>query len=350
MASDELLLQVAGRSVRVSSAGRVVFPGIGASKGDVARYYAVMGDRLLAAIGDRPTTLERWPRGVLPGMTLGEDGFYQKRLPRGAPDWVDSVAITFPSGRTAREVCPNSPAVAVWAAQFGTITFHPWPVRAADVEHPDEFRLDLDPQPGTDIADAVKVAMAARELLAELGWRCFVKTSGGRGLHLTVRIASNWDFVQVRHAAIGVARELERRLPDLVTSAWWKEERGQRILVDYNQMAKDRTMASAYSIRANPAATVSTPVDWGELDGIDPLAFTMFSVPERLAAADPWAELEDRAFDLTPALDLFQADLDRGLSDLPYPPDYPKMPGEPKRVQPSRARESGSEGGTSQPR
>lgn len=340
MASDELVLQLAGHAVRVSSASRIVFPGLGASKGDVARYYQSVGERLLAAIGDRPTTLERWPRGVLPGMSLGEDGFYQKRIPRGAPDWVDSVAITFPSGRPAREVCPRSPAVAVWAAQFGTITFHPWPVRAADVEHPDEFRLDLDPQPGTDIADAVEVANAARELLAEFGWRCFVKTSGGRGLHLTVRIEARWDFVQVRHAAIGVARELERRLPDQVTSAWWKEERGQRIFIDYNQLAKDRTMASAYSIRANAEATVSTPVQWEELDGIDPRAFTLRSVPDRLAEADPWQELEDQAFDLTPALDLFQADIDSGLGDLPYPPDYPKMPGEPKRVQPSRARTS----------
>jgi DNA ligase D len=342
MAADELLVQVDGRSVRVSSANRVVFPEIGARKGDVARYYQQVGDRLLAAIGDRPTTLERWPRGVLPGMSLGEDGFYQKRIPRGAPAWVDSVDITFPSGRAAREVCPTSAAVAVWAAQFGTITFHPWPVRATDVEHPDEFRLDLDPQPGTDIADAVLVARAARNLLTELGVRCFVKTSGGRGLHLTVRIAPSWDFVQVRHAAIGVARELERRLPDLVTSAWWKEERGRRIFIDYNQMAKDRTMASAYSIRATPTATVSTPIDWGELDGVDPAKFTIATVPARLDSPDPWAELEDRAFDLQPVLALFEADLDRGLGDLPYPPDYPKMPGEPKRVQPSRARDSGS--------
>lgn len=333
-----LTLDVAGRSVRVSSPDRVVFPDIGATKADVARYYAMVGERLLTALGDRPTTLERWPKGVLPGMTLGDEGFYSKRTPRGAPEWVESVRITFPSGRSADEVCPTAPAVAVWAAQMGTITFHPWPVRRPDVDHPDQLRLDFDPSPGTGFADAVAVALAARDLLGELGWTAYVKTSGGRGVHVFVPLQPRWTFVEVRHAVIGIARELERRQPDRVTTSWWKEDRGARVFVDFNQAARDRTMASAWSIRARAGAPVSVPVGWDELASVDPAAFDIFTAPERLAMADPWASMAAQAFDLQPALDLWQADADRGLTDLPYPPDYPKMPGEPLRVQPSRAR------------
>ncbi|TXH45045.1 MAG: ATP-dependent DNA ligase [Actinobacteria bacterium] len=333
-----MTIDVGGRAVRVSSPDRVVFPEVGATKGDVARYYAAVGGRLLAAVGDRPTTLERWPKGVLPGMTLGDEGFYSKRTPRGAPEWVQSVQITFPSGRTALEVCPTEPAVAVWAAQMGTITLHPWPVSTPDVDHPDQLRLDFDPSPGSGFADAAAVAKAARDLLGELGWTAFAKTSGGRGMHVFVPLQPRWTFVEVRHAVIGIARELERRQPDRVTTSWWKEDRGARVFVDFNQAARDRTMASAWSIRARTGAPVSVPVEWDELPELDPAAFDLFTAPERLALADPWAAMADLAFDLSPALALWQADVDRGLGELPYPPDYPKMPGEPKRVQPSRAR------------
>ncbi len=325
-----------GRTVRISSASRLVFPEVGLTKGDIASYYAAVAPRMLKILRDRPTTLERWPKGVLPGMSLGEDGFYQKRIPKGAPAWVESVEITFPSGRSAREVCPTEEAVMVWAAQIGTVTFHPWPVTRADVEHPDELRLDFDPQPGTDFSDCVTAALAARTLMQELGWDCFVKTSGGRGVHVFVRIAPDWDFVGVRHAAIGIGRELERRMPELVTTSWWKEERGRRIFVDFNQTAKDRTMASAYSIRARPGALVSTPLSWDELPHVSPDEFTPAEVTARMAAPDPWSGFGRVACDLAPALRLFEADLERGLGDLPYPPEYPKMPGEPKRVQPSK--------------
>lgn len=335
-----LELDVGGRTVRVSSPDRVVFPDVGATKAEVARFYADVGDRLNAALADRPTTLERWPKGVLPGMTLGEDGFYSKRVPRGAPDWVGSARITFPSGRTADEVCPppGETAVGVWAAQMGTITFHPWPVRLGEVDRPDQLRLDFDPQPGTDFADAVAVALAAHELMAHFGWTSYVKTSGGRGVHVFVPIAQRWDFIEVRHAVIGIARELERRQPDRVTTSWWKEDRGARVFVDFNQAARDRTMASAYSLRARPGALVSTPVWWQELPDIDPADFTLRTVLDRLAEPDPWADIDAHAFDLSPALALWEADLAAGLTDLPYPPDYPKMPGEPPRVQPSKRR------------
>ena len=275
---------VAGeRAVRVSSPDRVIYPATertpAVTKLMVAEYFAAVGDGLMRALRDRPTALERWPSGVLPGIRLGTgrpgekaDAFYQKRVPKGAPDYLESVEVTFPSGRTAQEICPTEIAVPVWCAQMGTLTFHPWPVRrdpASDswADHPDELRIDLDPQPGTDFADAVRVAGVARELLEELGLVGFAKTSGNRGVHIYVRIEPRWDFVDVRHAAIGFGRELERRDPG-VTTAWWKEERGSRIFVDFNQNSRDRTIASAYSLRPLPGAPVSTPMTWDELAGL----------------------------------------------------------------------------------
>jgi DNA primase len=220
---------------------------------------------------------------------------------------------------------------------MGTITFHPWPVRAGDVDHPDELRLDLDPQPGTDFADAVRVAGAARELLGELGYAGFPKTSGGRGVHIYVRIEPRWTFTDVRHAAIAFGRELEHRLPGEVTTRWWKEERGERIFVDYNQNARDRTIASAYSIRPKPGAPVSAPVTWDELAGVQPEDFTVATMPARFGeVGDLHAAIDDVAHSLQPLLDRYEA---QGTGDMPYPPDYPKMPGEPKRVQPSRDRD-----------
>jgi DNA ligase D-like protein (predicted polymerase) len=250
---------------------------------------------------------------------------------------VQTARIQFPSGRYADEVCPTEIAVVGWAAQMGTITFHPWPVRREDVDHPDELRIDLDPQPGTDFADAVRVAVEARVLLDELGYTGFPKTSGGRGVHIYVRIAPQWTFTEVRHAAIAFGRELARRLPGQVTTSWWKEERGRRIFVDYNQNARDRTIASAYSVRPKPGAPVSAPLDWDELDSVAPEDFTVASMPARFAVlGDVHAAIDEEAHSLQPLLDMYERDAAEGLRDMPYPPDYPKMPGEPKRVQPSR--------------
>jgi DNA ligase D len=349
--SDSEIVEAAGREVRVSSADRVVFPATertaAVTKLDVVRYYLAVGDGIMRAVGHRPTTLERWPKGVHPDIVVstrterGGDAFFQKRVPRGAPDYVRTARIDFPSGRHADEVCPTELAVVAWAAQMGTITFHPWPVRDTDVDHPDELRIDLDPQEGTDFADAVRVAATARTLLGDLGYAGFPKTSGGRGVHIYVRIEPRWTFTEVRHAAIAFGRELERRLPGEVTTKWWKEERGERIFVDYNQNARDRTIASAYSIRPRPGAPVSTPVTWDELPAVAPEEFTIATVPARFAAlGDPHAAIDDVAHSLRPLLDMYERDIAAGEDDMPYPPSYPKMEGEPKRVQPSRARDA----------
>jgi DNA ligase D len=345
--SDAVTVDAGGRELRVSSADRVIFPATErtapVTKLDVVRYYLAVEDGIMRALRRRPTTLERWPKGVQPGMVLstrdwsGGDAFFQKRVPRGAPDYVETARIQFPSGRHADEVCPSEIAVVGWAAQMGTITFHPWPVRDDDVDHPDELRLDLDPQPGTDFADAVRVAGTARALLEELGYAGFPKTSGGRGVHVYVRIEPRWSFTDVRHAAIAFGRELERRLPGEVTTKWWKEERGARIFLDYNQNARDRTIASAYSIRPKPGAPVSAPVTWEELAEVQPEDFTVATMPARFAqVGDRHAAIDDVAHSLVPLLDLYE---EGGEGDMPYPPDYPKMPGEPKRVQPSRDRD-----------
>ena len=346
-ASTATSLDAGGRELRVTSPDRVIFPPTERSgpitKLDVVEYYLSVGDGILRALARRPTTLERWPKGVHPGIVLstrekgGGDAFYQKRIPRGAPDYVQTARIQFPSGRHADEICPTEVAVVGWAAQMGTLTFHPWPVRSDDVDHPDELRIDLDPQQGRDFADAVRVAAEARVVLDELGYTGFPKTSGGRGVHIYVRIERRWTFTDVRHAAIAFGRELERRLPDEVTTKWWKEERGERIFVDYNQNARDRTIASAYSVRPRPGAPVSAPVSWDELPEVAPEDFTVETMPARFAeVGDRHADIDDAAFSLQPLLDMYEADASEGEGDMPYPPDYPKMPGEPKRVQPSR--------------
>jgi len=333
-----------GRAVRVSSPDRVIYEATDrtpeVTKLMVAEYFASVDDGLMRALRDRPTALERWTSGVRPGMKLATsredrdaDAFYQKRVPKGAPDYLESVEITFPSGRKAEEICPTEIAVPVWCAHMGTLTFHPWPVRRADVDRPDELRLDLDPQPGTSFTDAVRVAGVARELLEELGLQGYPKTSGNRGVHVFVRIEPKWEFTDVRHAAIGFGRELARR-DSGVTVNWWKEERGERIFVDYNQNCRDRTIASAYSLRPILGAPVSTPMTWEELATVtDPGEFNLFTVPERLADGDPWATIDDTAYSIEPLLELY-AELPGG--EMPFPPDYPKMPGEPPRVQPSK--------------
>jgi DNA ligase D len=348
--TDATIVEAGGRDLRVSNPDRVIFPSTDHSapvtKLDVVNYYLAVEDGILRALNRRPTTLERWPKGVYPGFVLSTrdgrvgDAFFQKRVPKGAPDYVETARIQFPSGRHADEICPTEIAVVGWCAQMGTITFHPWPVRSGDVDHPDELRLDLDPQPGTDFANAVRVAGVARELLDELGYVGFPKTSGGRGVHIYVRIEPRWSFTEVRHAAIAFGRELERRLPGEVTTKWWKEERGERIFVDYNQNARDRTIASAYSVRPKPGAPVSAPVTWEELAHVQPEDFTVATMPARFAeVGDRHAAIDDAAHSLEPLLDMYERDEAAGEGDMPYPPDYPKMPGEPKRVQPSRDRD-----------
>ena len=347
---DATVVEAGDREVRVSSPDRVIFPSTertpAITKLDVVRYYLSVGDGIMRALARRPVTLERWPKGVHPGIVLstrekgGGDAFFQKRIPRGAPEYVQTARIEFPSGRHADEICPTELAVVAWAAHMGTITFHPWPVRREDVDHPDELRLDLDPQPGTDFADALRVAAEARVLLGDLGYVGFPKTSGGRGIHIYVRIEPRWSFTDVRNAAIAFGRELERRLPDEVTTNWWKEQRGERIFVDYNQNARDRTIASAYSARPKPGAPVSAPVTWDELAEVVPEDFTIATMPARFAdIGDRHAAIDDVAHSLQPLLDLYERDEAEGRGDMPYPPDYPKMPGEPKRVQPSRDRD-----------
>jgi DNA ligase D len=332
--SDALELDVAGRKVRVSSPDKVCFPKRGFTKRDVVDYYVAVGDGIMRALGERPTTLQRFPDGI-----EGES-FYQKRVPaKGIPPWLETAEIAFPSGRKAQELCPTDLAHVVWAAQMNAVVFHPWPVRRAQVDQPDEMRIDLDPQPGTDFADAARAAGELRPILDELGFIGWPKTSGGRGIHVYVRIGPQWTFVEVRRAVIALARELERRRPDLVTTKWWKEERGTKVFVDFNQMARDRTIACAYSLRANARATASTPVTWDELPDVEPDDFDLRTVPERFARiGDPHARIDDTAHDITQLLEWADRDAANGEGDMPYPPDYPKMPGEPMRVQPSRAR------------
>ncbi len=329
------------RTVRLSSPDRVLWPDTehtpAVTKLDLARYVVAVGESLVRALGDRPVTLQRFPTGI-----AGEE-FYSKNPPRGVPDWVRTVEVTYPSGRRHPQLVVDEVATAVWAVQMNTLTFHPWPVLTGDPDDPDEIRIDLDPQPGRPFADVVTVARALREVMQEVGLRPFVKTTGNRGVHVFAEVRPEREFLQVRHAVIGIAREVERRLPELVTTAWWKEERGDKVFVDFNQACRDRTLASAWSPRPLPGAPVSTPVEWEELPEVTPAAFGVHNVPSRLAEhGDPWTGLHSPdptdAPTLDQALALWEADLERGLGEMPFPPDYPKMPGEPRRVQPSRKR------------
>jgi DNA ligase D len=331
MASPYIELEVGERTVKVTNPGKIYFPGIGATKRDLVEYYISVGEGILRALKDRPTNLKRHPDGVQ------SEAIYQKRLPAKRPDWLETVTVTFPSGRTAESLRVTEVAAIAYCANLGTIDFHPWQVRAADVEHPDELRVDLDPQPGVDFDAVRRAAFLTKEVLEELGMTGFVKTSGNRGVHIAVRIEPRWDFVQVRHAGIALARAVEERDPKLVTTAWWKEERGERVFIDFNQNARDRTVVSAYSVRARPHAPVSTPLTWEELEDADPAGFDIRTVPARFAElGDVHAAIDDRAHSIETLLDWYEQD-DRG--DMPYPPNYPKMPGEPKRVQPSKARD-----------
>ena len=335
---DAQVLEIEGpngpRQVRLSSPDRLMWPGAGITKGDLAAYVMAVGDSLVHHIGDRPVTLQRFPDGI-----EGEE-FYQKNPPKGLPEWVRTVSCRYPSGRRHAQIVIDEVASAVWAVQMNTVTYHPWPVRTANNDNPDELRIDLDPQPGRTFADAVEAAVALRELLTEVGLTGWAKTSGNRGVHVYARIGPTHEFLDVRHGVIGIARELERRLPDLVTSSWWKEERGERVFVDFNQACRDRTIASPYSPRPLPGAPVSMPVTWAELETVSPGDFTVLTVPDVLEdRGDAWADIDGAVGDVSGALALWQRDVDeRGLGELNFPPDYPKMPGEPPRVQPSKRR------------
>jgi len=333
MPSPFVELEVGERIVKVTNPDKLFFRARGETKLDLVKYYLSVGDGIVRALYERPTQLKRHPDGA-----EGE-AIYQKRVPEKRPDWIETARVTFPSGRHADELCVTELAHVAWAANLGTLDFHPWPSRRPDVEHPDELRIDIDPQPGTGFKQAKKVAALVREVLDELGYVAWPKTSGNRGVHVACRIEPNWEFPEVRRCALAFAREVERRAPKLVTTAWWKEERGKRVFIDYNQNARDRTIASAYSVRARPDATVSAPVTWDELREVETEDFTMATMPERFASlGDVQAAIDDSLCDLRRLQEWVQRDEGKGLGEAPYPPNFPKMPGEPPRVQPSRAR------------
>jgi DNA ligase D len=333
MASPFVELTVGERIVKVTNPDKVLFPGCGETKLDLVRYYLSVGDGIVKALYERPTQLRRFPDGV-----EGEQ-IYQKRVPEKRPDWIEVARVRFPSGRHADELCVTELAQVAWAANLAVVDFHPWPSRRRDVDHPDELRIDVDPQPGTSFADGKRVAALVREVLDEIGFVGWPKTSGNRGIHIACRIEPNWTFPEVRRCALAFARDVERRLPELVTTAWWKEERGERVFIDYNQNARDRTIASAYSVRARPDATVSAPVTWEELPDVETEDFTMATMPARFSElGDVQAAIDDTVCDLRVLLEWVERDEKGGLGEAPYPPNFPKMPGEPSRVQPSRAR------------
>lgn len=333
MATPHTMIEVAGHEVKISNPDKVFFSARGETKLDLVEYYLAVGEGALRAVKLRPTVMKRFPDGAEGKM------FFQKRVPASHPEWLQTALVAFPSGRTAEELCPADLAHLIWAVNLGCIDFNPWAVRRFDLHHPDELRVDLDPSPGVTFAEIRRVAACVHEVLVEQGMVGFPKTSGSRGIHINVRIIAKWDFTEVRRAALALAREVERRLPDLATSKWWKEERGRRVFIDYNQNARDRTVASAYSVRANPEAMVSCPFRWDELDDIELEDFTMATVPARYReVGDLEAGIDDDAFSLRGLLDLAAHDEAEGLGDAPWPPSFPKAPGEPRRVQPSRAR------------
>jgi DNA ligase D len=336
MASPYAEVTVGERTVRVSHPDRVYFSTRGETKLDLVNYYLAVGDGIVRALRERPCMLHRYPDGV--------DGekIYQKRLPKGAPSWVQTAEVKFPSGRSAAELCVTELASVVWAVQMSTVEFHPWHSRRADTEHPDELRIDLDPQPGAGLDEAKLVAAIVHETLDELGAVGWPKTSGSRGIHVYVRIEPRFGFREVRRAALAFAREIERRAPDLVTTAWWKEERTRAIFVDYNQNARDRTIASGYSVRGFPWGPVSAPVTWDELPDVEMRDFTIATMPARFAQlGDLHAGMDDAVWSIEPLLEWADRDeRDRGLGDAPYPPNFPKQDGEPPRVQPSRMNKS----------
>ena len=339
VASPKTVLELAGREVPVSNPGKVFFPRTGHTKMDLVRYYLAVADGALRGAAGRPMALKRFVNGA------EAEPFFQKRAPDKRPDWIETARLSFPSGRTADEVVLRDPAGLAWVVNLGCIDLNPHPVLAADLDHPDELRVDLDPVPGVEWPQLLSVALVARSVLADFGLTGWAKTSGSRGMHIYARIEPRWSFTDVRRAAVAVAREIERRAPDLATSKWWKEER-HGVFVDYNQNAKDRTVASAYSVRPLPDARVSTPLTWDEVADCDPSAFTIDTVPARFAKlGDPWEGMDSAVGSLEPLLELAARDEAAGLPDAPWPPHYDKQAGEAPRVQPSKRRSSGGGSG-----
>src|SRR4051794_39187681 len=335
--ADAQVLEIDEREVRLTSPGKVLFAERGETKRDLVDYYTRVGAPLLRTMGGRPVLMQRFPKGA------GGPSFFQKRVPEGAPEWLETTTVTTVNGTPSRALVIADLAHVAWAVNLGCLGFHVWPARAGDPEHADELRLDLDPQPGTGFDDVRRAAAEVKALLDELGIAGYPKTPGNRGVHVYVRLEPLWESYAVRSAAVAAARELERRRPDLITAAWWKEERGERIFVDYNQNAPHKTVFGAWSVRARPGAQVSTPIAWDELDDVDPGELTIATVPARLAEqGDPGAGIDERPQSLEPLLALHERDRAAGLMDAPWPPVYPKQPDEPPRVAPSRARKEGS--------
>ena len=333
--AEHIELDADGRTVAISSPGKVMFPEHGETKADLARYYLTVGEPLMRTVRDRPTLLQRFPNGA------SGKSFFQKRIPESAPGWLQTTIVSTPNGTTSRAIVMADVAHVLWAANQGCLGFHPWPYRAATPDQTDELRLDLDPSPGVTFEMVREAATEVRAFLGEVGITAFPKTTGNRGLHLYVRVEPGRDSFEVRQAAVSVAREMERRRPDLITGAWWKEERGTRVFIDFNQNAPHKTVFGAWCVRARVGAQVSTPFAWDELEAIHPDELTIRTVPERLATlGDPWAAIDDEAQSIEALVERYRADRAAGIPDNPWPPVYPKMPDEAPRVAPSRARKA----------
>ncbi len=326
------MIEAAGREVRLSNPGKVYFPHAGWTKLDLVQYYLETAEAVTIHLRERPTVLKRFVNGIL------EEPIWQKRIPRNVPEWLQTATVSFPSGRTAEELVANDAAHLVWAVNLGVIDFNPWPARRDDLDAPDELRVDLDPTPGVEWDAVRRTALVVRDVLADHGLRGYPKTSGSKGIHVNVRIVPEWDSLGVRRAALALAREVERRAPELATSKWWKEER-HGVFVDYNQNARDRTVASCYSVRPTPDARVSCALDWDEVAGVEPGDLRIDTVPARLRERDPAADIDLEPGTLDALLDLARRDEEGGLGDAPWPPHFPTQKGEPKRVQPSRDRD-----------
>jgi DNA ligase D len=330
---DPVEVETDGRTVAITSPGKVMFPERGETKLDLARYYVAVGPALMRTVRDRPTLLQRWPNGV-----TGQN-FFQKRIPDSAPEWLQTTTVATVNGTESRAIVMADLAHVLWAANQGCLGFHPWPYRASTPDQTDELRIDLDPSPGVTFEMVREAAAEVRTFLGELGITAFPKTTGNRGLHVYVRVEPGWDSLGVRQAAVSVARAMEERRPDLVTAAWWKEERGPRVFVDFNQNAPHKTVFGAWCVRARVGAQVSAPFRWDELAHVHPDQLTMATVPARLAAGgDPWAAIDAEPHSIEPLVDRYRRDLANGIPDAPWPPVYPKMPDEATRVNPSRAR------------
>jgi DNA ligase D len=333
MTAEGRLVEVDGQHITISHPNKVFFPALEASKSDLVTYYLEVADALLNVVAGRPVLLQRFPDGA------GGKSFFQKRIPQSAPAWIESTTVSTPNGTDSNALVVADIAHVVWAVNLGCLGLHAWPFHADDPDHADELRIDLDPQPGRSFDDVRVAAKHVRSLLTELGMVGYVKTTGNRGLHIYVGLEPRWDSYQVRAAAVALARELERRHPDTVTAKWWKEERGDRVFVDFNQNAPHKTVFGAWFVRPRVGGQVSTPLDWDEVDDVDPDALTLRTVPERLRRnGDPWAGIGAAPQSLQPLLDMAERDRAQGLHDAPWPPEYPKQPDEPPRVAPSRAK------------